>query len=959
MRKLIIALILIVIGAKPLTAEETLPDDPVTFYKDNPVILPVPREMLSLNKQLPLSNGVIAVTSEKTEQVKIGVNLINKKLSMIPETKIVVEFSENTAADKLNIIFAEVKDLNNASVKNFITENKDTKIPEISQGYSITFGNNNVLVLGSDRFGLLYGCITLKQMISFKDNSPYLSALNINDWPTFKYRLLSTLKSGHVKDPSEKAKICKQIIDSSLLQKINVIDIYHRLYEPSHGQQEVFDQVPEKDYKKFNWLKDVITYGKKRGITFMIYTGAAIAYDKDVNTDPRLKNMMRIHNRIYTWSEDDLIEKHVSNVANFCNYLGIKIIAWHYADTVNENWVNRGPLDRKKFGNNRPAADASLTNVIYNTMKNINSEMIMCPCYHPYTGVYLKHEYYRDFCKTLAKSIPDDVRIVFREYQTDAFQTMSRAYNDRPLLVYYQNVGIAKGDGLVFPMVDTAPRFAKNFFNGNRGSIFMLNGIFRQNDMNQTLYCQYTWNTESPGAEDNYRWADTTSIFNGSGNPDFFNKVLYPVCIRYFGEIAASQMLNIFKLGIHNSFIINPFAVKTHREKISQYDWKKIPPTDWNNLLKKQSEKILIAEQIADTLVAQPEIFKTAAQKKNFIKYFREIKALKYIVKISTSRWSVNKLANAGKKQEAEKELDNAVRLVNEAAEKLPQELSAGKDFGNTRNSVRFEMMFPKPRSRTLTIPDTFTGYIDVLAETRKNLDKLSKADLGTPMSDQDLKKAKNKKWHITKTMQEINIDGKLNEAVWKKSDKRPFIKILARKKSVKYIYPTARGNAKAAWDKNNLYLALEFDEEDIDSLLGTTGRRDKNDIFAEDLFEVFIQPALCKEYAHLACNISGRKRDGATETNPIGIQTNLQWNPDWQAGVNIDIATAKWYVEIKIPFSEFTEKYFGKIDSPPANGWKINIGRSRRNAGWSAVIPCKSFHQKEDYLELIFTQDK
>ncbi|MBI1763991.1 MAG: carbohydrate-binding family 9-like protein [Acidobacteria bacterium] len=176
-----------------------------------------------------------------------------------------------------------------------------------------------------------------------------------------------------------------------------------------------------------------------------------------------------------------------------------------------------------------------------------------------------------------------------------------------------------------------------------------------------------------------------------------------------------------------------------------------------------------------------------------------------------------------------------------------------------------------------------------------------------------------------------ITIDGKLNEAAWRKAPATDlFVDIEGDTKP----RPRFATRAKMLWDDQYFYISAELDEPHV---WGTLTKRDSV-IFQDNDFEVFIDPNGDRdEYYELEINAlntvwdlflpkpyrdGGKAQDG---WDIVGLKTAVQI----RGTLNHPRDTDKgWTVEMALPWQALGE--YAHKPAPPAEGdqWRINFSR-------------------------------
>jgi hypothetical protein len=176
-----------------------------------------------------------------------------------------------------------------------------------------------------------------------------------------------------------------------------------------------------------------------------------------------------------------------------------------------------------------------------------------------------------------------------------------------------------------------------------------------------------------------------------------------------------------------------------------------------------------------------------------------------------------------------------------------------------------------------------------------------------------------------------IVVDGKLNEAAWRKAPATDlFVDIEGDAKP----RPRFATRAKLLWDDQYFYISAELSEPHV---WGTLTKRDSV-IFHDNDFEVFIDPNGDRdEYYELEINalntvwdlfLPKPYRDGGKAQNSwdiVGLKTAVQVQGTLNDARKLDQG---WTVELALPWQALGE--FAHQAAPPANGdqWRVNFSR-------------------------------
>ena len=197
-----------------------------------------------------------------------------------------------------------------------------------------------------------------------------------------------------------------------------------------------------------------------------------------------------------------------------------------------------------------------------------------------------------------------------------------------------------------------------------------------------------------------------------------------------------------------------------------------------------------------------------------------------------------------------------------------------------------------------------------------------------------------------------VKLDGQLDEPCWQAAAvTEPFLILAATATAPRQT------RARVAFDRENIYVAIEADEPDPAALSTTLYPRDDAHVWQSDSLEIMLQPVPGSlRYFHFAFTPAGSRYDGMTGTG----QADAAWNadPDWR------VATAKladrWQAEVAIPF-----KALG-VESPlRGEAWGLKFcrtvygrGGNRKddfNTTWS-YQPSGSYHDPMGWGRLFFT---
>ncbi|MBZ5620851.1 MAG: carbohydrate-binding family 9-like protein [Acidobacteriia bacterium] len=186
------------------------------------------------------------------------------------------------------------------------------------------------------------------------------------------------------------------------------------------------------------------------------------------------------------------------------------------------------------------------------------------------------------------------------------------------------------------------------------------------------------------------------------------------------------------------------------------------------------------------------------------------------------------------------------------------------------------------------------------------------------------------KRYNCVRTGSPIRVDGKLDDAAWRKA---PWTDWFIDIRGTSQPKPRFRTRVKMLWDDNFFYVAAELTEPDVWATL--TGH--DSVIFRDNDFEVFLNPTGdTRNYFEFEINAlntgwdlflprpyrQGGKADNSWEIpgllTAISIAGTLNNPQDRDRG---------WNVELAFPWSAFTERSGARRPEPGAE-WRVNFSR-------------------------------
>lgn len=216
--------------------------------------------------------------------------------------------------------------------------------------------------------------------------------------------------------------------------------------------------------------------------------------------------------------------------------------------------------------------------------------------------------------------------------------------------------------------------------------------------------------------------------------------------------------------------------------------------------------------------------------------------------------------------------------------------------------------------------------------------------------------------YNCVHTVGEIVIDGKLNEPTWQKAIVIDTF-YAYRPEDAEYLSPT---KARLAWDKDNLYVAIECADDDVWSY----SEKNDSELWRGDVAEFFVMPDTTSlAYCEFVVAPGGALYDGRYSSRGSG---GFYRFVTWQSGANVatiingtdgddkDDDTG-YTVEMSIPLSKISGKA-----KPPVVGdtWTFGVFRYDYSKSFESALLLMSipksergFHYYEGYTPLVFKQ--
>jgi hypothetical protein len=448
------------------------------------------------------------------------------------------------------------------SVKEYLPKIGNPEKPP-RQGYAIgTFSEGNgkrVVIAGTDKEGALFGCVTLALALKKGDKNPLLYPMSVRDWPDFTHRM-----AGFCIIPYPQLK---KVIDRAFALKLNMVQ-----------GASFYTTVPEllKDSQE---VKKCFEYANKRGIRMLIVNHMAVE-EGIPKFDPKtmpgytanyypykteeglLADSHYGPGRAFTWCRDDLMEKRGRQLDQLLTETDGNSVFLHAMDTGGVdnpgNWAKRTPMDIKRWGNDRAAAEANILNIFHKNMIKNHPDLLFVTVEYPYGAAYLKYPQVVEWLTRLNKLADPSIYFCMRENTRENVKKWFDAVGERPQQIAHEAYPTHH-----MQFFSCSPRYARTFYFQDRKKdmywMFSNSTLKRNLDPLTLVEAEYAWNTEAPG----WGWypEDAKHIARIDEQVPQINEELLPRALSiFYGEKAAPHIAKALSTGLSAGIAVNQSA---------------------------------------------------------------------------------------------------------------------------------------------------------------------------------------------------------------------------------------------------------------------------------------------------------------------------------------------------------------------------------------------------------------
>ncbi len=491
-----------------------------------------------------------------------------------------------------------------------------------SQGYAIAVSKDQIVIVGSDSVGALYGAMTLRQMIQGGEQGAYVNAAVVRDKPDYFYRGGLSVKRGLARialNAKDRADAIKTGLDWLMHHKLNMVMDYE-YYDPR--------VVPEK-LKTF--YRDINTYAVERGIypmcnwTSQVYgwwtskTHGILPPGIKTKKDwPCVYDGRVYRDSYHCWSADEQAQEAAVAMADYFKECQFKILYFHNIDGGSlddpEFWSKRCERCRSRWKDGeRWKASVHQAKIWHDAIKAKNPDMLFVNVVYPYSASYLR-------IKTPENQALWQQNVI--DYWSNIHREMDPSImflswlGTRDVLDEYRN--ILHGRNIHFQdrherdigLFSTFSRFAITDHKPDQKDLLELTGYnsIYGKWMFYWNFAEFAWNTKSPGHE---VWPVGTlhyDFMRDHTEPNVIMEQWLPkACRLFWGEDLAEEMTAFYTSGLYPNYLMNPGATLSLQNR-----YRIDPLADTDPLSKKRISTGERPAVVIDSIQMMQEQFKIA-----------------------------------------------------------------------------------------------------------------------------------------------------------------------------------------------------------------------------------------------------------------------------------------------------------------------------------------------------------
>lgn len=344
---------------------------------------------------IPLPKRIEFAAPAYPEKVVISGN------EKLPFFKVICEELQSRFEELKSPVKVQVSDTPEAGAYNIIIKDtfaKPSGLPRLADGcedqlYTLTPTRNGIELAGAKN--ALYAAVTLRHLIVREKGRTVIHPAKIIDWPDFPVRAISLNEPflrRFVSNPEQYGKYTKPLVRRLMRVKIN--EIRQLPHSPQESTRRLFFTGQLMNETNLNSMRALHANAAECGITcgqLGIFFSLGTKQDeqnpffKDFNQ----KSRWGADGHYHSWARTDLYGKIAARCHDFLKQSEWEVLYVHGVDTGGtqdpELWSHRDEPTRKRFGDDRAAADTAVFMEFYKAMEGTNVKRMLAVVY-PYCG---------------------------------------------------------------------------------------------------------------------------------------------------------------------------------------------------------------------------------------------------------------------------------------------------------------------------------------------------------------------------------------------------------------------------------------------------------------------------------------------------------------------------------------------------------------------------------------------
>ena len=420
------------------------------------------------------------------------------------------------------------------------------------QAYVIEFPRPNLCILsGADNHGALWAAVTFRNLLRKNAAGVNAARATVKDWPDIKNRSFAGLEAQfrqrfYYGEKTKGAEDGRRRAEWVFRLKGNMLRGASRGYAYSSAGDPRF-RTPE----QIAWYRAVADHADRCGVR--LYEGAtwsvgATIFDGDKDAYAECVNH---RGGLFCWGRDDLIDNRARASLFMAQRAGFGGFTFHAIDTGGrsgnyEMWRQRCSHCRKRFGDDRAAADAHFIGRLSSALSAYDPGFLKLFIVYPYSVRYMEMDpSVTKWAESLSRKLPQDVFLCQRENTRANTERWRRAFK-RFLYVYHQPAYTGTHGAFL-----TSFRHAQTFFFGGP-DVYEVTCFWSFYDLMNAGSAEYSWNVAAPCHED---FAIETCIRDSREPREIFRLYLPRWCRVVFGKEAGPHMEKVYDSGFNWRFL--------------------------------------------------------------------------------------------------------------------------------------------------------------------------------------------------------------------------------------------------------------------------------------------------------------------------------------------------------------------------------------------------------------------